>query len=435
VVDASHLLRGALAGGVIGLLAWRRISLLSGVGAALGAALLGDLAIESSGGSISVSGVLVGVAASGVVSATVQLLARRGRERMATLGLLLVVQLGFLWVAGVLPGIYRQAVPALHAKLVEPIPEQYDFDGRIYLKTYYLMERGEPYYRAFATAYTEDARYAHPPEAKLNYREPLLFEIWRWLPGRTGGSLHTWFLALVAVVMALGYRLARQFVGPGTALLAPIVLSGYFMAAAWSTTWFLFPEFWAGGVAVAAALAFVRARWLTTALLIGLAVALRELMIYLVPAFVVGWMLHPKRRGPWPALAVGVILPLVALAAHWIAAPGRPAEATNDLAPWLHGGLAPLKAALEFSNGFVVTAPSAFLWAPVAALVGSALVRPWWRAGFLLAALGFALIGLTAFSGGAFGYYWGAALQPLVLALAPVAALRLDPAEGVEPGV
>ena len=84
---------------------------------------------------------------------------------------------------------------------------------------------------------------------------------------------------------------------------------------------------------------------------------------------------------------------------------------------------------LRFSNNFVPLGPGMLPWAPVPALVGAALVRPGWRAGFLLSAIGLALVGLFSFSAGRYGLYRGAILQPLPLAVARLAARRLDPTE------
>ena len=207
---------------------------------------------------------------------------------------------------------------------------------------------------------------------------------------------------------------------------AQTFLAAYFATAAWST-WFLFAEFWAGGVAVMAVLALVQARWHVGAILIGVAVAFRELMVVLVPAFLVGWWLHRHARAPRTALAAALVLPAAALAAHFIAAPVAPGASGWDLSPWLNGSFAQLIETLRFSSNFVPVGPGVLAWAPVAALAGALQIRPRWRSGLLLGAVGFPSLALFTFSAGLYGLYWGAILQPLAIALAPVAAARLDP--------
>ncbi len=84
---------------------------------------------------------------------------------------------------------------------------------------------------------------------------------------------------------------------------------------------------------------------------------------------------------------------------------------------------------MHFSGGFIFDPAARVLaWAPPVALVASLLIRPWWRAAFFLTAIVAAHVGLTAFSGGDYGYYWGAILQPLALALAPAMVRPLAPA-------
>lgn len=428
-VGESFILRGILTGGVIGLAARPGAPVSTTTALVLLAVLLGEVTFALIPVPFRATRSLLGLALAIACAASVAGMARRGRAGIAASALLLVALAGHLWIGGALPGPYRGTPDRLLSALrQEPLPGRYHFDADIYLRTYFMMKRGEPFYASFATACAEDGRGLGAPRGTLNYREPFLFELWRWLPGRDGVALRNWFLAFVAVVMACGYHLARTLVGPGPALLAPIALGGYFAAAAWSG-WFLFAEFWAGGVAVMAMLALLRRRWWTGAVLIAVAVAFRELMVFLVPAYAVGWALCRDGRPRWPVLAAGLALPFLPLALHLHAAPSAPGPGGWDISAWLHGGFDPLAASLRFSSAFVPLGPGLLPWAPVAALAGAALARPGWRAGLLLAALGVGLAGLFCFSAGRYGYYWGAVLQPLALAVAPIAARRLDPAD------
>lgn len=429
LVGESFILRGILTGGVVGLSCRPGSSLPAGMGMALLAILMGEATFALVPMPFNPVRTTVTLALAIASAAAVLGAARANRAAIAASALLLVTLIGHLWISGTLPGPYRASRDRLLSTLGhEPVAGRYRFDGDIYLRTYFMMKRGEPFYRSFATACAEDARNLGVPRGKLNYREPFLFELWRWLPGRDGVALRDWFLAFVAVVMVCGYTLARTWVGPGPALLAPIALGGYFATAAWSG-WLLFAEFWAGGVAVMAALALLRRRWWAGAALITVAVAFRELMVFLIPAYAVAWGLCRDRRPRWTTLAAGIALPLIPLALHLVAAPSAPGAGGWDLSAWLHGGFDQLVESLRFSSNFVPLGSGMLPWAPVAALAGAAFARPAWRAGLLIAALALALTGLFCFSAGEYGFYWGAILQPLALAVAPLAARRADPAE------
>ena len=419
------VLRGLLAGGVVGVLGHRGLSILWAPLAAVLAAALGTFVLAARGAPFS----LPALALAAICAAGAHLASRRGFRIVVESSLVLFVVLSHLWLCGLLPGVYRQAVPRIDAKIDrEPAPETYEFDGRVYLRTYYLMKQGMPFYQAFGTAHAGDRRHDGPPAQKLNYREPLLYEIWRWLPGHTGESLRVWFVVYSIAVLLAAYALARTFVGPGPALLSPILLSGYFTAATWST-WFLFSELWSGGAAVIALLALVRGRWWMGGLLVTATIALRELMIFLIPAYAVAWLLDGKRRETRLALAAALVAPALALGIHWLVAPGALIHSGGDLSPWMQGGLQTLMAALAFSSDFIANGHAVLLAAPVAALVGASLARPRWRAGLLLTAIVLPLIGLYAVSAGEYGYYWGAILQPIVIAVAPLSLQRFDPAE------
>ena len=188
---------------------------------------------------------LTAAMAAGVAAATGWACARRRRSAAALVAVLFVALL-FLYQAGVLPGEPRSTTADFRASLaVEPPPEQYSFDGYIYLRINHLMQAGMPYYDAFLKAYDEDARLSGAPTQLFNIRQPWLFELWKLLPGPPGAKVWYCFVALVVATMLLAYGLARRFVEPAAALAAPVALGGYFLMPA-LTPWFPLSEFWAG---------------------------------------------------------------------------------------------------------------------------------------------------------------------------------------------
>ena len=68
---------------------------------------------------------------------------------------------------------------------------------------------------------------------------------------------------------------------------------------------------------------------------------------------------------------------------------------------------------------------------PVAALAGALMTPAKWTKALLAAAVLVPLTALTLFSSPAWGEYWGAIAMPLLLALAPLAAVRIMPSEAL----
>jgi len=427
LVRQSWLLRGVITGGITTLTTpWDLLPAAADAMSVI-AALTGEMILTWSGQPFEPGPAIGALALAGGISAGIGILRRRSGPDVAASTMLAIVLLAFLWIAGVLPGPYRRSTGRLFAQLVaEPRRGHYDFDGDIYLRTYFEMKHGGAFYPSFATACVQDSRGLGAPRSTLNYREPLLFDVWRSLPGRNGIDLRGWFLAFVIIVVIGGYHIARAFVGPGPALLAPLALTGYFATAIWSE-WFLFPELWGGGLAVLAMLAVLRGRWWAGALLIALAVAVRELMVFLVPAYLLGRILCTNPRHRMAHVIAGAVLPLVPLVIQVVAAPSARGPSAWSLAPWLHGGPATLVDCLRFSSNFVPMGAWLLPWVPLVSLLGAIAIRPRWRASVLLTSIGLALLGLFTFSAGPYGLYWGAILQPLALAAFPIAAHALEP--------
>lgn len=425
------IFRGLVAGGIIGLMGPRRLGLVTTAVTAAACAFLGAVALSMTqfgGGTV---GALASVVVAASVAAGIWYLVSLALERLAVVIVFGCVVTCLFWTAGVLGGPNAQALrPLVQRFSTIPQAQQYQFDGDLLLRIPFLMRQGVPYYAAFTQSVKEDARMnGQPPTGKLNYREPLLFYIWKVLPSSSPEGIRLWFLVFATVVMAAGYRLSSRFVSPSAAMLAPVLLAGYFAFAA-VTAWFGIVEFWGGGVAVLVLACLLRRRWLLGAFMLVIAVAIRELMIYLIPAFVAAWAFYPRRRDEIPALLIGVLGPVLALGTHLYFAPQN-APGGVALSQWFHGGPDRLIAALKFAGDVIPGGRFVLLLAPAMALAGSLLVPRLWRKVLLVLALAAPLVSLYLFSLSEWGYYWGAILQPLALSVAPVALLLVLPSRQV----
>lgn len=344
------VMRVGFAGAVAGL-SWRRGDELwhppavAGVGASAGALVLASSLPYLDLGELMLQAVLAALLSLGVAVA-----ASRGFAKAAAAGALLFVCVAFLWQVGIVPGTPRDLTAGMRQmRAADPLPEQYQFDGELYARAVALMKAGVPYYEAFAQAFEEDGRLDGPPPGVLNYRQRWLSEIWTLVPG--SGRLAPWrtLVGLTLLVMVSGYALARRYVEPSAALLVPIWLAAYFSFPL-LTQWTAFAEFFAGGMAILALLAVSRQRWFTGAVLLTVAVAFRELMLMLVPVYIIAWALYSRRRDELAALAVAVVAPVAVLAYHFTTAPGS-AVSGGSMATWLQGaGLSRLREALLFST-------------------------------------------------------------------------------------
>jgi hypothetical protein len=426
----NAMLRVLLCAGVSGLFVRRGFSVARCVAVAGVAAVLGTVVLVAAYR----NAVPLALAAAELATPALALVVANAARLRAGVAIeramLAVVIVGFLWQVGVIPGHYRDTLATHRQRLaVEPADQSYSFDGPIFVKTVDLMKAGIPFYPAFGSAYASDARMSGPPPGKLNYRQRWLFEFWRALPGTGGQSIWWSYVVFSVVVMLAGYSLAGRFVDPNLAIIAPVSLFAYLSWPA-STSWFPMSEIWGGGLAVMALAALARERWLLGAGLIVLAVAARELMIYLVPVFAIGWLVYDRRRDELAALSVVLVAPAALIAYHLAAAPAPLASGASlaSTVGVVHGGPAALDRALSFSAAFV---PPSGVWprgAPALALAGALMVGGKWRRGLLLAATAVPLAALAVFSSGVWGYYWGGILTPVVLALAPLAAVRQFPA-------
>ena len=165
----------------------------------------------------------------------------------------------------IFPGMARMS-------LQEP-GERYISDARMYLKTYYLMRRGVPYYPAYHAAYVY--RYGETPDHnRLGIRPPALNWLWSWAPGAEW--LYGGYQVFSLVTCLAGFGLAWRLSGPLPALLSLAALSSWFAYGSLTPTWSNHEQ-WAMFCALPAVyLAWVHGHNRAGAALFGLGATFRE---------------------------------------------------------------------------------------------------------------------------------------------------------------
>ena len=336
-----------------------------------------------------------------------------------------------LWLAGVLPGAIRTGnYQARRAQIsVRLQPKEYSYDGTDYLRTYYLMKGGEDYYAAFHQAVIDDSRHdASFFTSPFNYREPFVFYLWRALPGDSGAALWDWFVVYAVLVLICSYVLASSLVSRGVALLAPVAMVAWFFYLFWTSSHFLLTEVWAAGFGVAAVMCLVRKWQIPSVVLLTAAVAAREFMVVLIPAWLLAAWFSRNRKEEWWFPTAAVLGPTAVLAAHFLSVPHTSGSATA-IGTWLHGGPVRLINALSFGFDYMPAGKWISLAIAVAAIAGAALARPKWKMTALLAATVLPTLFLLVFSAGVWQFVWGGFYIPLAISVAPGVLGRLLPAE------
>ena len=429
--STTILLRGALAGVAAGLLFSRREWTYAAAVSVAGA-LASSIALLIAGSSVPLGVTALGaILVPGALAGLVAYFVPRTPQwpRMLVVVLALTVAVG--WSLGLVGGPMKRTLDQTRIDVSSvPQPEQYRFDPVIFIKTVDYMRAGVPYYQAFQRAWSEDARLSGQIPSALNFREPLLFEFWRYLPGSPAGtSILNSFLVFAWVGVMVCWLTARRFVSDGVAMLAGQLMLPIYVWAAFGGLGFAMVELWASVLIVSALALLVRRRYLLSALVIFLAVAVRELSIIYVPAWVIAWYFSAERKRWLPGLVVALAGPLAVLGVHITVAPASHATTGSSLRSWMHStGLSRTLAAVRFGgespfSDWVMPA------AAIASVAGAALVEEAWLRWALLYVALAPLLFLTAFSGNGADLYWGLTFQPTFVVLAVLVFVRVFPSE------
>jgi hypothetical protein len=322
-------------------------------------------------------------------------------------------------------------------------------DQSWYLGVVDYVKAGQPYYQAFRRGYHENLEWQSDPPNVFAVREPLLPEFLAHLPG--DGRSAIWAMAALATVAAaLGFALVSDLAGSGAGLIALGGVLGLYLN--FTTMPFVVSfEPWAGalglasvalaGLAIRSAETRRRLALMTCAALVAvLAVAVRELMLFVPAAGLVAAFFAPREhRRTDIALWTGALVACVAVLgvhAHFAQAIVTPSQGLDK---WL--GLGSLdNVFLGIANGARYISAEEWLLVVLGLLgvVGAAMQRDReFRALALVATVAPLLFFLVAWNKAidvATGRpinYWGSIVTPLLFALAPaaLALLSLVPAD------
>ena len=179
--------------------------------------------------------------------------------------------------------------------LTEPKLGSYRSDEMIFLKTFYLMEENENYYKAFKTANEGDMRGKKMTNDVFTWRLPSVFYFWKFT-AESGKQILANFWILVFLSLISSYFLLRKFLNPWLALAGPILLLPYFADAFVYKTSFLFTEWWAWFFGLFGLTFFVYQKKLPAWIFLLLAVFTRELMMMPIISFLLISLLFKKNR-------------------------------------------------------------------------------------------------------------------------------------------
>lgn len=177
--------------------------------------------------------------------------------------------------------------------LSEPELKTYSSDERMYLKTFYLMEKGEGFYQAFNQANEGVTGGRIMKSDVFTWRWPTLFYLWKLVSNQGQTILYAyWFLALSA--LSSGFLLLLKFTKPVYALFGPLLLAPYLIDNFSYPTSFLFTEWWGWFFLMFGLTLFIYQKKKAAWVWLGLAILTRELI--LVPIFALGLVALWQRK-------------------------------------------------------------------------------------------------------------------------------------------
>lgn len=189
---------------------------------------------------------------------------------------------------------------------IEPIVETYRSDLDDFLRTYYLMEKGQSYYPSFDQAVRENAFKGYVAPNVFAWRLPTLFYIWKYLPGNNGISIFYAFLVLAGVYFTVSYVIAVKLLSSKNnhlAILAPYLLYPYLHFGIRDQI-LLHTEWWATAIIFLGLYALlIQKKWMAI-IFLSLGLFIREL--YAIPLLFLGCLLFIKHNKLWylPLLAI-----------------------------------------------------------------------------------------------------------------------------------
>jgi hypothetical protein len=309
----------------------------------------------------------------------------------------------------------------------EPEDEKYRFDGFVYSKVFFLMEKGLPFYKALPEALKRDARFDSLPTALFNYRLPTIFYIWKLFLPNNGLSIVYLFIILSCGVLVGAYFICAKFIKSYLALLSPIFLFNYLLHGS-TSFWFSFAEYWGMFFAVFGLTFFVQQKRFKKygkyipLVFTFLASIIREHFVYLTFAgFISSLFLHKKNKKfaiLWVLSALGFLLFMFF---HYLNLQPYLTQKFN-IQGWLFkGGLHFLSWTMNFGlfyYPYIKFLPIVFI---ISALLGCLFINNKPAKFFLFLVVFLPILGFCYLLGPpGKGEYWGVIYMPFCITLSPL---------------
>ncbi|MDO8487337.1 MAG: hypothetical protein Q7S45_03525 [Candidatus Curtissbacteria bacterium] len=179
--------------------------------------------------------------------------------------------------------------------LSEPIFGTYRSDEKIFLKTYYLVKSGHSYYDSFQSASANDYANLKLGSDVFTWRLPTAFYIWS-LTTTNGYQIlaEYWVLAILFLVSV--FLIIKKLATVNAGLLSVLLVLPYFAGNLSYKTSFLFIEWWALFFFTFGLTFFFYKKFVPAWILFFVAIAIRELMIIPILAFLILSLLLKKNR-------------------------------------------------------------------------------------------------------------------------------------------
>lgn len=184
-----------------------------------------------------------------------------------TVPLVLGLLIAQLVVAGQLEG------NSIKQQLATPLFSGYTTDMRGFLKTYQLMKSGENFYSAFVSGMAGLRDGVFRPDINA-WRQPLIFYLWKILPGNGSSIYYAWEIVIIFDLLA-AYGIARKFLPERLTILSPFILFPYFHFSLVDFT-LLQPEWWAMSFLLFGVTSIVYRRHFLASIFLALSLATRE---------------------------------------------------------------------------------------------------------------------------------------------------------------
>ncbi|MBI3559327.1 hypothetical protein HY085_02930 [Candidatus Gottesmanbacteria bacterium] len=179
----------------------------------------------------------------------------------------------------------------------EPELETYTTDMKAYLRTYFLVKRGQPYYAALAESVVGDATRDNLPEEIWGWKLPFIFYFWSLLPGPPGASVYFGYLVLLCLTLVASYKLASRLIGRW-AILSVYLLLPYFFLPLTEITLFQV-EWWALSFFILGLAFLIYQKKLSAMVFFLFCIFTRELFLVHLTMLTLVYLLFRRYRDLW----------------------------------------------------------------------------------------------------------------------------------------